>query len=219
MVIREHNWDHFGRNKTPLDGLIERDIKMIGTNNPPQIVLFNGPPRSGKDAAAQILGELLAAAGVIYNIYSFARPLKLATHALFGVNAYEKHYDTNKDSPAGEFMGFTPREAYIKVSEDAVKPAFGNDFFAKVAVNSIYKMNCNVVVTDCGFQEEVDLLVKAMSERNVHLVKMYRKDTSFDKDSRGYVKHVYQTSVMNNGTLQDLRYEMIDLMTHIGDFK
>lgn len=173
-----------------------------------KIILFNGPPRSGKDTCAQFVMEVLPKA----YFYRFASPLKDAVHGLFGMpGILEEHFDAVKGVPSEKFFGMTPREAYIWMSEECAKPKFGKDFFSRVAINHI-RSNAKddevVVVSDCGFQTEVDKLIEEFGAENVFLVWLLREGTSYQNDSRGYVDHPDDTrsyTINNNGSLSDLR--------------
>lgn len=175
-----------------------------------KIVLFNGPPRSGKDTATQLALHYLGERGFFCR---FAGPLKDAVHALFGLSRIQQeHFDSIKDKASPQFFGMSPREAYIWMSELLVKPKFGNDFFANVAVNTIKSLQCQtennrvVVISDLGFNEEADTLVKAFGWDNVAIIHMKREGTSFNNDSRSYVfnnqcKHY---EIKNDGTVEQL---------------
>lgn len=168
-----------------------------------KIILFNGPPRSGKDAATKFALDYFGKRGVHLR---FAAPLKDAVHGLFGMPGIMiEHFDGIKDQSSSLFFGMSPREAYIWLSESAVKPRFGNDFFAKVMVNRIRTITYpgTVIISDCGFREEVDELIKAFGKENVAIIYLKRKGTSFEGDSRDYVTHVEceQYAVTNDGSL------------------
>lgn len=173
-----------------------------------KVILFNGPPRSGKDTASQATQIILERAKKSVYAYRFAEPLKDAVHALFGMaGIMVEHFDGLKDVKLGQMFGMSPREAYIWLSEECVKPRFGKDFFAHVAVNHLKSFgNITVVVSDCGFQEEVDVLIAHFGADNVALVHLLREDTSFQNDSRRYVEHIPERSyvINNNGTIADL---------------
>lgn len=170
-----------------------------------KIILFNGPPRSGKDTASIIA---LRALGNNAIGYRFAEPIKDAVHALFGMRGLlAEHYDPVKDEPSDDFLGMTPRDAYIWLSEQAVKPQFGPEFFTKVAIRKIRRMAkpLQVVVSDCGFQPEVDGMLNEFGEENVLVIKLVRPGCDFSKDSRGYVMAPNYSIVENDSTTGALR--------------
>lgn len=182
-----------------------------------KIILFNGPPRSGKDTATDFAMKHLGKRGIHYR---FAAPLKDATHALFGLKVSREHFDQCKNVPSVLFQGMSPREAYIWMSEEVVKPKFGRDFFAKVAVHSIAeriieskKTDGIVVISDCGFAEEVELLIEVFGQENVTVVHLKREGTDFTNDSRNYIFADCKTyKIDNNGSLSDLKNKVKDIL-------
>lgn len=171
----------------------------------PKILLFNGPPRSGKDTATEMALIHLGAYGVFYR---FAEPLKEAVHALFGLsNVLPEHFTKTKDMSSEALLGMKPRDAYIWLSEECVKPKFGKDFFARIAINTIKEYSDHVIViSDCGFVEELKALVDTFGAENIAIVYMKRHGTSFDNDSRSYITEVEceQFTIENNGSFTDL---------------
>ncbi len=172
----------------------------------PKIILFNGPPRSGKDTAAQIAKRTLAERGYMYK---FASPLKDAVHSIFGMAGIMlEHFDSKKSEQLPEFFGMTPREAYIWMSEEVVKPKFGKDFFTKVAIQHLKNFNDNtIIISDCGFQEEVDGLVEYFGAKNVYVIYMEREGTDYTNDSRSKIKHIDENciKIKNNYSFEVLQ--------------
>lgn len=169
----------------------------------PKIILFNGPPRSGKDTATRFALDYFGKRAVHLR---FAAPLKDAVHGLFGMpGIMVEHFDEVKEIPQELFFGMSPREAYIWFSENAVKPKFGKTFFAKVMVNRIRTISYpnTIIISDCGFFEEVDELIKAFGKENIAIIYLKRDGTNFKGDSRNYVTHVdcEQYAITNDGSL------------------
>lgn len=155
-----------------------------------KIILLNGPPGCGKDTAAQAI--------VLNTVYGgrhmkFATPLKEGTHAMYGmVGAHRDHFEAVKDMPRPEFFGQTPRQAYIKASEEWMKPSFGKDIYTKLAIQAIKKEPHGrlFVFSDCGFREEVLPLIEWARPENVLLIRLHREGCTFDGDSREYVEEL-----------------------------
>lgn len=184
-----------------------------------KVVLFNGPPRCGKDTATDlsisILGHTKAGR------YRFAEPLKDAVHSLFGMsNVLLEHFDSVKGDPQESLFGMTPRDAYIWMSEEVVKPKFGTDFFARIAVRRInhvfgkgpYGDFTAVVISDCGFQSEIDLLSKEFGAENVLLVRLHRVGRTFAGDSRSYIEHSNSIDLENDGTMGELKERLTKIL-------
>lgn len=188
------------------------------------IILFNGPPRSGKDTATRIAKDVLGLKGATYR---FAQPLKEAVHSLFGLGGVPvEFFNDSKDEPNEKMMGMTPREAYIWLSEEIAKPKFGKDFFAKVGITNIKRLFwhygglMSVIISDCGFQEEFDLLAEHFGAENVWLCKLERPGFDFSNDSRGYINSsVRSVTIKNDGNLNDFHQKIQSLLKEITDVK
>jgi hypothetical protein len=175
------------------------------------IVLFNGPPRVGKDTAGHALLRHFPDAEVI----KMAAPLKAATHALYCVHVGIDHYEANKDEPRPEFFGLSARRAYIGLSEGVVKPAYGEDFFGCVAANRIQHMQQAGVplvgVTDSGFAEEAMPLLARFGAENILLMRLHREGCSFVGDSRSYLGLPVTTiDVWNKGTVPEFHAAIVN---------
>ena len=103
------------------------------------IVIFNGPPGAGKDEAClffQTIG---------YKHLSFKEELFKETFKFFGVSKEWFMNDYNnrsvKEMPVEELkidgVAVSRRDAMIYVSEEYVKPKFGNDYFGKQLSNHV----------------------------------------------------------------------------------
>lgn len=155
--------------------------------------MFNGPPRAGKDTAADLLYSYLnKIEGITPYRYAFARPLKEATHALFGIKCDWEAFEYTKDLKQEKFFGLSPREAYIKVSEEMVKPVLGKDHWGKVFLNYIEGLptigETVVVISDCGFIDEIQPIKKKIGSHNIFMIYVTREGTSFKNDSRSYIE-------------------------------
>ncbi len=188
-----------------------------------RVFLINGPPASGKDTFGEILAKQL---GGRTAVVKFAHALKVATHAavslLAGVTKIPGPHDFEgrKDEALPEFFGVTPRDAYIQMSEKFAKPLFGEGFFGEVLAARIKNMHEqvgieNFVVTDCGFQDEVEVLRDSFMGADFVMVQVLRTGATYDGDSRGDVRidGIPTYLVENNGDLKSLRDQAI----HIAD--
>ncbi len=150
------------------------------------VILLNGPPGSGKD-----LGAWIIRTRILLNCshMKFAQPLKEATHALFGLSRSQvKMMEENKDTILPFTSPYTPRQLYISMSEEYVKPTLGTGFFGTAALNQMKRFaNPHIVVSDCGFDEEVKEFVSEHPKGPVFLIELSRPDCSFIHDSRNYL--------------------------------
>jgi hypothetical protein len=147
------------------------------------LLLLNGPPRSGKDT----IGNVLCDHGWVR--LSFARVLKDMTHRMYGVTCAHDRFEESKNKPCGAFYGKTPRQAYIAVSETLIKPLHGKQFFGERILDQlkpfdVSKSRYNIVITDCGFADEVRVVA---SKYRSTLVRVLRPSYSFQNDSRSYL--------------------------------
>jgi hypothetical protein len=157
---------------------------------PHQVIMFNGPPASGKDTAGLFVLEE-------YNnvrIVKFADPLKQAVAAMFGlsfetVRRLEAIGSQDKDKPMDELMGFSWRQALIWMSEQCMKPKFGKDIFGALMAQRLSgPTSCELtVITDCGFTDEVLPVIDEMGPANCHIIRLHREDCTFDGDSRSHL--------------------------------
>lgn len=174
-----------------------------------KIILLNGPPRSGKDTAAKYIVDKYKA-----RHYSFANVLKSGCHAFLGLSNNPNTYESCKDTPLPEFMGYTPRQFYIKFSEECIKPVFGKDFFGRCFVNWIDNNvfdDKTIIISDCGFNSEVLPLLNRFGAHNISIIQLERGGFDFRNDSREYVSppNVKIHRIVNNGSHEEF-YERID---------
>lgn len=162
-----------------------------------QIIAFNGPPKSGKDSYAALIKEKAESLGISYGRYSFADEVKTGTHREFGLlydngTPFEaSYYEEMKDDPLPEFGNRTPREAYIWYSEVRMKPVYGKDIFARKLVERLKHATESIVaITDVGFDEESGALCSNFPPYQVAFIRLYREGTSYEGDSRKYVKPI-----------------------------
>lgn len=189
------------------------------------VIIFNGPPGSGKDTAVKFASEVVDAEHV-----KVSAPIYNAIGRLFEINhdRWRDLYLNHKDEPSMLLCGMTPRQAMTWMSEEAVKPQFGNSFFGRIAAqkaSEIVNRSKWCVMSDGGFMEEVREVVHSVGENNCFLVHLRRKGCSFYNDSRSYLlpedlrlKHSRFYSVENNGDLDDYRnkvYAIMNMIKHV----
>lgn len=184
------------------------------------LVLFNGPPRSGKDTAA----ERVLSTGAGAQHIKLSAVLKNMTHDLYGINRNRKipvtfdHFEDVKDKPRQEFYGLTPRDAYINVAERLLKPVHGDTFFAEVTLKEFHESKQNiVVVSDLGFQLEYNYFRRKLPADQILVVRVDRPGTDFSKDSREYVKSKFEHTyhLVNNSTLDKYNQQVEELTEYI----
>lgn len=148
------------------------------------IIIFNGPPGSGKDSAA----AYFKSRG--FKHLSFKHALFRETVAFFGVGEewFMKGYDDRsiKERPEKLLEGMSRREAMIYVSEEITKPAFGNGIFGTIVAEEI-EDGQDYAISDGGFEDELVPLINRVGAENIVLVQLTRDGCDYSSDSRRYL--------------------------------
>lgn len=155
-----------------------------------KIVLFNGPPGSGKDALAS---GIQARNGGVVSLEKFANPIKAACRAFYNLSEYDWAMIDNdqelKNRALPEFNGISCRQAQINMSELFAKPTHNKHIFGELCATRILHTTGYVFfITDSGFKEEAQSLINEFGTSNVTHVKLHRKGKTFEGDSRSYIE-------------------------------
>lgn len=175
-----------------------------------KLVLFNGPPRSGKDTAASHLFTRTSC-----HWFRMSQPLKDGIRSAFAMTEQEYHsVEDNKDKKSDLLFGRSFREVQISMAEDWMKQYYGQRVFghlaARRAARSISRL---MVCSDTGFDYELPPLVDVFGVRNVLLVRIHRKGCNFAVDSRSYIEYPYMhvVDIANDGTKENF-CSMLDVL-------
>lgn len=158
-----------------------------------KIILVNGPPRSGKDTVMRLLRGNDFGFNRVPVHEKFARPHKEAFAGIMGAEIDDDFNVEPFESTKGDLiptLGVSYRQWQIDFSEKFMKPLYGKDIFGNLMIRRLEQLRTHdiVIITDCGFQVEVDVLRKAVHmDLDLLLLKMKRAGTSFAGDSRSYV--------------------------------
>jgi hypothetical protein len=171
-----------------------------------KIFLFNGPPRSGKDSAAEL--GIRTFEGSIFE--KFAMPLKSAFAAITGsiIDSYGnvEPYESTKGDVI-PWLGVSYRQWQINFSESHMKPLYGNDIFGRLLAQRIDSLGDTekVFISDSGFSEEAKYVANEYGEENVLLVRVHRPGYDFTGDSRSYLYDIlpHEIDVVNDASLED----------------
>jgi hypothetical protein len=147
------------------------------------IFIFNGPPGSGKDAAASFFKQK----GFIH--LSFKEDLFGDTIKYFNVDRdwFMIGYEDRSTKERSEFLldGLSRRDAMIYVSEQVMKPLHGNDYYGIKAASKIQD-GLNYCFSDGGFIEELLPVINKASSERIVLIQLTRYGCDFSSDSRRY---------------------------------
>ncbi|MGL5015452.1 MAG: hypothetical protein ACRC6V_14385 [Bacteroidales bacterium] len=156
------------------------------------IFILNAPAQTGKDTIAR---EILLRVGEAESC-AMKDPMFKVFCATVGLSMYEfmELYETPgwKDTPQEITNGKTPRELMIHISENFVKPFFGEDYYGKALGEFIERFEETAgtkpwVIPDGGFQGEYDAF-KAIHGDRVNLISFFREGyVSFGNDSRDWI--------------------------------
>ena len=186
-------------------------------------ILINGPPLAGKDEAAKAICSI---PGLEPIWRPFAHELKAMCGRLFNSGKSWTYYEHMKDKPHSDFRGMTPREMYIWMAEEVIKPKFGITFFPDIALeyyfSQIHKNGSSVknshtnplLVSDCGFNAELPPILKRFKISNCLIIRVKRRGHTFENDSREYIRKkngLHVVDIKNNSTLADYKTKVIDV--------
>lgn len=161
-----------------------------------KIIVLNGPPGCGKDTAAQYMLSFIRrnATHMAPMHFKFSEPLKRAVHSLYCAFHNWDFYDSKdgahqKNLASGDFMGLSPREAYIAMSEHYLKVMHGPEALGFLLRKRIIRHNASnvFVISDSGFVDELEPIVKLVGQRNLLVVEIHAANKTFEGDSRGYI--------------------------------
>lgn len=181
------------------------------------IVLFNGPPRSGKDTAAEMLLTHLESRTIRpMRLESLSFPLRKMAYGMADWKGEldGPNYETFKTQRFLPFKGGTGRELMIDASEKFLKQVYGETIMAEMLIDRSWDIVGHglVIVRDSGFQLEIDPIISAFGSSNTYVVRMHREGCDFASDSREYVNHPLSRNnfdLWNNGSLDDLETEVV----------
>ena len=130
----------------------------------PLIIQLLGQARSGKDWTASQLKAYFESQGKYVEIMSYAAPMKRIAATLFGISL--EQLDVAKNNPAtypiycGEYgrdyLETDFRQFLQRLGNDAIKPIFGDNVWAKLAKANIDKSTADIIIIpDCRFTVEL----------------------------------------------------------------
>ena len=131
----------------------------------PLVIQILGFSRAGKDWSASQFKAYFESQGKSVEIMSYAAPMKRIAATLFGISL--EQLDVAKNNPAtypiycGEYgrdyLETDFRQFLQRLGNDAIKPEFGDDVWAKLAKANIDKSTADIIIMpDCRFTIELN---------------------------------------------------------------
>jgi|TARA_R110000744_G_scaffold29733_1_gene70770 hypothetical protein len=180
------------------------------------IVIFNGPPASGKDEAATVFKERFGFGNLSFKYQLFKETIN---HFEVDERWFMDGYNNRARKEKREFAlnDMSRREAMIHVSENIIKPKKGLDYFGRSVADEIFEDN-HYALADGGFVEELEPIVKKVGRENVIIVQLTREGCDYSTDSRKYFNgNLIKEYTVNMSTDIDKAYvlkEEMDVSTY-----
>lgn len=194
----------------------------------PLVIMFNAPPRAGKDTACEILMRKFPES-VKYEYFKEYLYKESAKVLGLDFNFWASVCQNGdlKDKPmlrlqtGGAEGSLTPRDILINVAENILKPKHGKDCIANATAHKIAKTiqqfkaekgyNPIIVVPDLGFPYEADAVRAIIPSAEVAVVHIKREGYTFEGDSRNYVpKAKYR---IENTTLKAFEESVLSILS------
>lgn len=188
-----------------------------------RIILFNGPPRSGKDTAARFLFDTDWMKDNYFVVFDrMSMPVKKAFAGMVAAPIDSRgnvaYHEDHKAELIG-ILGISYRQWQIDFSERFMKPLYGEAIFANLFIDRQRRQHKDAVilVPDCGFVVEYKTLVNHFGKQNVLLVEVIRPGFDFTGDSRSYLTSVgvpIESCVRarNDGTQEDFETRILQVV-------
>lgn len=169
------------------------------------IVIFNGPPGSGKDEAAAYFKENYGFGNLSFKYQLFKETIKhYGVDRDWFMEGYEDR--TLKEHPEVVLNDKSRREALIHVSEDIIKPTKGKAYFGEQVAEEIVEGN-HYAIADGGFFEELKPLIEKVGVDNIVIVQLTREGHDYSSDSRRYFNgKLIKEYTINGATSIDKQY-------------
>jgi len=159
-----------------------------------KIIIFNGPPNCGKDFASNAVLSYVRINANWWNPVhmKFSEPLKKGAHALYGSFHSWDYYDGDgrdeKNTPTGDFLGLSPRQAYIEMF-NALERLHGPEALGYIMRKRIVRNHHATVVvcSDGGRLADLSPIIDFFGQDSVLVVEIHATGVELTWDNRMYV--------------------------------
>ena len=134
------------------------------------IIVFNGPPGSGKDVACDFLKKMG------FKHIEFKSKLFKDTIRFYKVDEkwfYDGYTRDTKDVTEEKLSGLSRRQALINVSENVRKRLDGDEFYGKIAADGMV-LGSDYCISDGGFTEEIGEVINKFGKDEIIFVRLFR---------------------------------------------
>lgn len=171
-----------------------------------KIIIFNGPPRVGKDLAANAVLHFVKKHGSWLDPQHerFSINMKRAVHAAYGLFHNPEYIDVNnlKDKPHTDLLGLTPRQAYIAMFEHLALQHGENvlGVLMEQQLRRQHKVGLHIF-SDGGRFDEIIPIIDYVRPKNVLFIEIHALNRTFEGDIRGYIGDDLQAKYSNKMTM------------------
>ena len=173
-----------------------------------------GKARSGKDLAARYFRDQHK-----FNHIAFADPLKRMASMLTQEPEHTFHHDVLKEQEV-PWLGMTRRRVLQILGNDAIKPYFGPDIWARVMEQRLLgplKSYNSIVISDVRFNEEAEMIHRLGG----HVLQLQRDAAGLSGDAgahsseAGVSEDLIDFHIDNNGTVGELCHELDKIAAYV----
>lgn len=176
-----------------------------------KIMILNGPPRCGKDTAANAVEDYFG--DDVCKHLKLSQPLKDIAQAVLGYD--EQTLEDNKDKVLTD-NNTSYRDAQIHTFSQLC-PVFGDDWLGKHLINRIVKMDQPYfVLSDGGRTDDLLPLLRQFHPDDLMIVQIMREGCNFVGDVRSYIAspNVRTRPTINN----DINVFKAEMIAFAGEF-
>lgn len=166
-------------------------------------LLLNGAPYSGKSTIAPMFSMRFRQHLLTSHRDAFAGPLKHFVATALGI----KYKEAKKDVELAVLQGYSIRRFLIELSEDYIKPNFGEDIYGRWLEHRTLRLDPIpdfIIIDDLGFPDEMAVLHPRI------IVRVTRPNCTFANDSRDYIVSP-DYEIDNNSTIAELSTKVYDI--------